>query len=163
MRRFLSFLVALAACADAPAPPVPPASSASPGSSAPDLSAVTYAPALGVEPATMSRTPRGVLYRDLVPGTGEPVGAGKLVAIHYAGSLPDGTPFDANGPSDPPYEFRLGAGDVVPGFDEAVTGMKVGGKRQVVIPPALGYGAQANGPIPANSVLVFTIDLVSAR
>ena len=111
----------------------------------------------------MSRSPRGVLYRDLTPGTGEPVGAGKLVAIHYVGTLPDGTQFDANGPSDSPYEFRLGAGEVVPGFDEAVTGMKVGGKRQVVIPPALGYGAQANGPIPANSVLVFTIDLVSAR
>lgn len=111
----------------------------------------------------MSRTPRGVLYRDLTPGTGEPVGAGKLVAIHYLGTLPNGTQFDANGPSDPPYEFRLGAGEVVPGFDEAVTGMRVGGKRQVVIPPALGYGAQANGPLPANAVLVFTIDLVSAR
>jgi FKBP-type peptidyl-prolyl cis-trans isomerase 2 len=67
------------------------------------------------------------------------------------------------GASDPPYEFRLGAGEVVAGFDEGVTGMRVGGKRQVVIPPALGYGPQANGPIPANSVLVFTIDLVSAR
>jgi len=158
MSRFLLFLIAVAACADAPAPPPAP-----PAAAAPDLTAITYAPALGVEPATMSRTPRGVLYRDVVPGSGEPVGAGKLVAIHYAGSLPDGTPFDANGPSDPPYEFRLGAAEVVPGFDEGVTGMKVGGKRQVVIPPALGYGAQANGPIPANSVLVFTIDLVSAR
>ena len=124
---------------------------------------MTFARALGIEVASMSRTPRGVLYRDLTPGTGEPVGPGKLVAIHYAGTLPDGTPFDANGPADPPYEFRLGAGEVVPGFDEAVTGMKVGGKRQVVIPPSLGYGARANGPIPANSVLVFTIDLVSAR
>src|SRR5688572_4522347 len=85
------------------------------------------------------------------------------ISIHYVGTLPDGTQFDANSASDPPYEFRLGAGEVVPGFEEAVTGMKVGGKRQVVIPPALGYGAQANGPIPANSALVFTIDLVSAR
>ena len=162
MRKTLLLLLATA-CADAPAPPVPPAPSATPAADAPDLTAISYAPALGVEPATMSRTPRGVLYRDLTPGTGEPVGAGKLVAIHYLGTLPNGTQFDANGPSDPPYEFRLGAGDVVPGFDEAVTGMRVGGKRQVVIPPALGYGAQANGPIPANSVLVFTIDLVSAR
>jgi FKBP-type peptidyl-prolyl cis-trans isomerase len=162
MRKHLLLLLAIA-CSDAPAPPVPPPSSASSASTAPDLSAITYAPALGIDVAAMSRSPRGVLYRDLTSGTGDPVGAGKLVAIHYVGTLPDGTQFDANGPSDPPYEFRLGAGEVVPGFDEAVTGMKVGGKRQVVIPPALGYGAQANGPIPANSVLVFTIDLVSAR
>lgn len=159
MRNYLVLLSGVLACADAPAPPPSPADA----SSTPDLTAISYAPALGVEPATMSRTPRGVLYRDLTPGTGEPVGAGKLVAIHYLGTLPNGTQFDANGPSDPPYEFRLGAGEVVPGFDEAVTGMRVGGKRQVVIPPALGYGAQANGPLPANAVLVFTIDLVSAR
>ena len=159
MRKYLVLLSGVLACADAPAPPPSPADA----SSTPDLTAISYAPALGVEPATMSRTPRGVLYRDLAPGTGEPVGAGKLVAIHYLGTLPNGTQFDANGPSDPPYEFRLGAGEVVPGFDEAVTGMRVGGKRQVVIPPALGYGAQANGPLPANAVLVFTIDLVSAR
>jgi peptidylprolyl isomerase len=87
----------------------------------------------------------------------------KVSRVVYVGTLPNGTRFDANGPSDPPYEFRLGAGEVVAGFDEGVTGMRVGGKRQVVIPPALGYGPQANGPIPANSVLVFTIDLVSAR
>lgn len=160
MRKILLLLVLALACTDAPAPPPAPPP---PSAAEPDLSAIAFAPALGVEVAAMSRTPGGALYRDLAPGTGEPVGAGKLVAIHYAGSLPDGTPFDANGPSDPPYEFRLGAGEVVPGFDQAVTGMKVGGKRQVVIPPALGYGARANGPIPANSVLVFTIDLVSAR
>lgn len=131
---FLLLSVVLA-CTDAPAPPPSPAAAAEP-----DLAAIAFAPALAVDLA-----------------------AGTLVAIHYAGNLPDGTPFDANGPADPPYEFRLGAGEVVPGFDEAVTGMRVGGKRQVVIPPALGYGAQGNGPIPANAVLVFTIELVSAR
>jgi peptidylprolyl isomerase len=146
MRRYLVLLSGALACADAP-----------------DLSTIAFAPALAIDLAAMSRTPRGVLYRDLTPGTGEPVGAGKRVAIHYVGTLPNGTQFDANGPSDPPYEFRLGAGEVVAGFDEGVTGMRLGGKRQVVIPPALGYGPQANGPIPANSVLVFTIDLVSAR
>lgn len=162
MRKILLFLVLGVACADAPAPPPapppPPAAAAEP-----DLGAIAFAPALAVDLAAMSRTPGGARYRDLTPGTGEPVAPGALVAIHYAGNLPDGTPFDANGPSDPPYEFRLGAGEVVRGFDEAVTGMRVGGKRQVVIPPALGYGAQPNGPIPANAVLVFTIELVRAR
>ena len=158
MRGFLLLLIATAACTDAPAPPPAP-----PAAAEPDLAAIGFAPALAVDLAAMSRTPGGVRYRDLTPCTGEPVAAGTLVAIHYAGNLPDGTPFDANGPADPPYEFRLGAGEVVAGFDEAVTGMRVGGKRQVVIPPALGYGAQGNGPIPANAVLVFTIELVSAR
>jgi FKBP-type peptidyl-prolyl cis-trans isomerase len=160
MRKIPLLLVLAVACTDPPAPPPAPPP---PPAAEPDLSAIAFAPALGIEVAAMSRTPRGARYRDLTSGTGEPVGAGKLVAIHYAGSLPDGTPFEANGPSDPPFEFRLGAGEVVPGFDEAVTGMKVGGKRQVVIPPALGYGAQGNGPIPPNAVLVFTIELVSAQ
>ena len=71
--------------------------------------------------------------------------------------------FDQNGPQDQPYAFPVGVGAVVKGFDEAVTGMKVGGKRLVVIPPELGYGSQANGPIPANSTLVFTLELVAIR
>ena len=158
MRNVLFLLSVLFSCTDAPAPPPAP-----PAAPEPDLAAITFAPELAVDLTAMSRTPGGALYRDLTAGTGEPAAAGTLVAIHYAGNLPDGTPFDANGPSDPPYEFRLGAGEVVRGFDEAVTGMRVGGKRQVVIPPALGYGAQPNGPIPANAVLVFTIELVRAR
>jgi peptidylprolyl isomerase len=85
------------------------------------------------------------------------------VAIHYVGRLADGKQFDANRPADQPFVFRIDAGEVVPGFDEGVSGMRVGGRRQVIIPPALGYGARDNGPIPANSILVFTIDLVRVQ
>ena len=160
MHRFIFMMAALGAvgCSDRPAPDAAP-----PAAWVSDISATTFAPSLGVELGAMTRTPRGAWIRDLTVGAGEPVTAGKEVAIHYAGSLPDGTPFDTNGPSDAPYVFRLGAGEVVPGFDEGVTGMRVGGKRQVVIPPALGYGAEARGPLPANAILVFTIELVSAR
>ena len=127
-----------------------------------DITKIRFAPSLGIDLAAMSRTPRGVMIRDLAIGTGDPVGKGSEVAIHYEGHLPDGTPFDANGPLDPPFTFRIESGDVVPGFDEAVTGMRKGGRRLAIIPPALGYGSEANGPIPANSFLVFTIELVGA-
>lgn len=160
MPRLLLALTMLAAiaCKDQPSPEAAP-----PESGAPDISRMTFTPALGVDISAMTATPRGVWIRDLTMGTGDPAGPGTEVSIHYDGRLPAGTQFDSNGPAEVPFTFRIDAGDVVPGFDEGVRGMRVGGKRLVVIPPALGYGAQANGPIPANSVLVFTIDLVSAR
>ncbi|HEV8599694.1 MAG TPA: FKBP-type peptidyl-prolyl cis-trans isomerase [Gemmatimonadales bacterium] len=129
----------------------------------PDIGSTTFSPSLGIELSAMTRTPRGVYLRELSPGTGAPAGPGQQVAIHYQGSLANGQPFDANGPMDPPFVFRLGAGEVVPGFDEGVTGMRAGGRRQLIIPPALGYGAQPNGPIPPNSILVFTIELVRVQ
>jgi len=147
-----------AGCTDRPTPDAGP-----PAGDPPDIARTTFEPSLGVDLAAMTQTPRGAWIRDLTVGTGEPVAAGQQVGIHYAGSLPGGQQFDANGPADAPFVFRLAAGEVVPGFDEGVTGMRVGGTRQVVIPPALGYGAEANGPIPANSILVFTIELVSVR
>ena len=160
MRSFFLALAALstAACAERPA-----ATPGTPGGAAPDIRQTTFAPALGVDLAAMQQTPRGVWIRDLTVGTGDSAVAGRQVAIHYTGTFTDGKQFDANGPADAPFEFRLAAGEVVPGFDEGVAGMRVGGRRQVVIPPSLGYGAQANGPIPANSILVFVIELVSVR
>lgn len=156
MRRALFCVLTLAACGGA-------AERKPAAAAAPDIAGTAFAPGLGVELASMTLTPRGVYTRDLSPGTGDPVGPGQQVAIHYQGNLANGQQFDANGPADPPLVFRLGAGEVVPGFEAGVTGMRVGGRRQVIIPPALGYGAQANGPIPANSVLVFTIELVSVK
>ena len=126
-------------------------------------SQITFAPVLGVDLATMAKTPSGAWYKDLTAGDGAPVGAGKHVAIHYDGRLPNGARFDVNGPTDQPFAFVLGVGAVVRGFDEGVAGMKVGGRRLVVIPPELGYGPQGNGPVPPNATLVFTIELVSAR
>ena len=165
MKRLLITLATLGAigCGDRPAADRPAPDAAPAAGAEPDIAGTTFAPSLGVDVAAMTRTPRSAWIRDLTVGSGDPVAAGKEVAIHYAGTLPDGTQFDANGPADAPYVFRLGAGEVVPGFDEAVTGMRVGGKRQVVIPPALAYGAQGNGPVPPNAILVFTIELVSAR
>jgi peptidylprolyl isomerase len=124
---------------------------------------ITFTPSLGVDLSTMKRTPSGAWYKDIVEGAGAPVSPGQQAAIHYDGHLPNGVRFDQNGPQDQPFAFPVGAGAVVKGFDEGVAGMKVGGKRLVVIPPELGYGPNANGPVPANATLVFTIELVAIR
>jgi len=128
-----------------------------------DASRIQFAPFLNVQTSTMQRTPGGAFYRDLEVGSGAAVDSGMTVSIHYAGHLPNGTPFDANQAPSAPFSFIAGVGQVIQGFDEAVDGMRVGGKRQIVIPPELGYGSQAVGPIPPNSVLVFVIEVVAAR
>ena len=164
MRRLLLAMTLLASvgCGDRPVPASGGAATGATGA-APEISRATFDPSLGVDLAAMRQTPRGVYVRDLTVGTGAEAVSGTQVAIHYIGRLADGKQFDANGPNDSPFVFRVNAGEVVPGFDEGVTGMKPGGRRQVVIPPALGYGARENGPIPANSILVFTIELVRAQ
>lgn len=141
--------------ADAPAAAPPPASQAPAAAPAP------AAPA--ADTMAMTRKPSGIFVKDLTMGTGPAAHAGQLVSVHYVGTLMDGRQFDANVGSAPPMAFHLGAHEMIAGFDEGVAGMKVGGKRMVVLPPALGYGANGNGPVPPNATLVFTIDLVSAR
>jgi FKBP-type peptidyl-prolyl cis-trans isomerase len=98
---------------------------------------------------------------DVVVGTGTAAAAGDAVTVNYIGTLDNGTTFDSSYSRNQPFTFTLGNGDVIKGWDLGVAGMKVGGKRELVIPPALGYGGQANGPIPANSTLHFTIRLLS--
>jgi FKBP-type peptidyl-prolyl cis-trans isomerase len=142
-------LVAAAACGSDDASPVAPL---------PD--GVTFAPALGVDLAAMTRTSTGLYYRDLAVGTGRAAARGGLVSVAYTGWLADGTQFDARPASDP-ITFRLGVGQVIAGWDEGLQGMREGGRRQLVIPPALGYGAGGNGPIPGNAALVFTVELVA--
>lgn len=127
----------------------------------PDLTRVTFAPALGVDIATMTRVGGGVYIKDLTVGAGAQVQQGKTLRVRYRGYLVNGTEFQNNYPPANAYPFILGAGQVIEGWDQGVPGMKVGGKRLLVIPPSLGYGNQANGPIPANSVLVFQVEVES--
>lgn len=102
--------------------------------------------------------------RDIVVGSGAEAVAGKQVTVHYVGRLSDGTVFDASANHGQPFTFTLGAGQVIKGWDMGVAGMKVGGKRELVIPPALGYGAQgAGGVIPPNATLIFEVELLEVR
>ena len=129
----------------------------------PDITMTTFAPALGIDLSKMTKTASGLYFRDLTVGTGATVLVGKRVSIHYIGWLSSGTQFDANQPGSSPFQFTVGTGQVIPGFDEGVRGMAIGGRRQLIIPPSLGYGSTASGPIPANSILVFQIDLVAIQ
>lgn len=110
-------------------------------------------------------TPSGLQYWDLVVGTGETAAAGKVARVHYTGWLTDGTKFDSSVDRNTPFEFRLGAHRVIRGWDEGVEGMKVGGKRQLRIPPDLGYGDRGagGGRIPPGATLVFDIELLEVR
>lgn len=128
----------------------------------PDLTSTTFAPALGVDLSAMTKTPSGLYYQDQTVGTGTTAQAGKQVTVHYTGWLTNGTKFDSSVDRKKPFAFTPGVGMVIAGWDEGVIGMKVGGKRKLVIPASLGYGAQSVGPIPPNSVLVFDVELLSA-
>ena len=109
-------------------------------------------------------TSSGLTFEDVVAGTGAAAAAGQKVTVHYTGWLTDGTKFDSSKDRNDPFVFPLGAGRVIKGWDEGVQGMKVGGKRKLTIPPALGYGARgAGGVIPPNATLVFDVELVSVK
>jgi len=106
-------------------------------------------------------TPSGLKYVELAVGEGEAAKAGDRVQVHYTGWLLDGTKFDSSVDRGQPFPFLLGAGRVIRGWDEGVAGMKPGGKRKLVIPPDLGYGARgAAGVIPPNATLVFEVELL---
>ena len=122
-----------------------------------------FAPSLGVDLAASSRTAGGVRWRDLQAGTGAEVRAGQRVRVHYRGTLADGTLFDENEADETPLSFRLGQGEVIRGWDEGVAGMRIGGTRQLVIPPELGYGGSGRGAIPGNAILVFTVTVVGVE
>ncbi|HWZ59198.1 MAG TPA: FKBP-type peptidyl-prolyl cis-trans isomerase [Gemmatimonadaceae bacterium] len=111
----------------------------------------------------MTKTASGLAYQDKKVGTGAAATAGKMVSVHYTGWLPDGTKFDSSRDRNEPFDFPLGAGHVIAGWDEGVAGMKVGGRRLLVIPPSLGYGAGGTGPIPPNATLVFDVELLGVK
>jgi FKBP-type peptidyl-prolyl cis-trans isomerase len=108
-------------------------------------------------------TPSGLKYVDEVVGTGERARLGRTISVHYTGTFVDGTKFESSLDRGQPYEFRLGTGNVIRGWDEGILGMQVGGKRKLIIPPDLGYGSQSNGKIPGNSTLIFEIELISVK
>lgn len=100
---------------------------------------------------------------DLKVGTGAEAVSGKMVSVHYMGWLTNGTKFDSSVDRNQPFQFQLGSGMVIKGWDQGVAGMKVGGKRKLTIPPTLGYGSRATGPIPPNSTLVFDVELLDVK
>ncbi len=109
-------------------------------------------------------TPSGLKYIDLRTGEGEAATTGKIVAVHYVGWLENGTKFDSSRDRDRPFTFRLGIGDAPKGWDEGLAGMKVGGKRKLVIPPELGFGRQGVGSVvPPNAVLLYEFELLEVR
>jgi FKBP-type peptidyl-prolyl cis-trans isomerase FkpA len=108
--------------------------------------------------------PDGLKYTDDTVGTGTEAQAGKTVTVHYTGWLLDGTKFDSSRDRNQPFLFPLGGGQVIKGWDEGVAGMKIGGKRTLIIPPELGYGARgAGGVIPPNSTLKFEVELLDVK
>lgn len=123
------------------------------------------APVVAGAPVASTITTNGeLMITDTQAGTGEEAQAGKTVVVNYVGRLTDGTVFDASEKHGQPFSFMLGAGQVIKGWDQGLVGMKVGGKRQLVIPPELAYGNQAvGGVIPANSTLVFDVELLEVR
>jgi len=108
-------------------------------------------------------TASGLQYWDVKTGSGTVATPGKTVSVHYTGWLADGTKFDSSLDRHEPFQFMLGAGHVIHGWDEGVAGMKVGGMRQLRIPPELGYGSRPRGPIPANSTLIFDVELLDVN
>jgi peptidylprolyl isomerase len=112
----------------------------------------------------MVKTPSGLQYEDMVAGSGASPAPGKKVTVHYTGWLTDGKKFDSSVDRNEPFVFQIGAGQVIPGWDEGVMSMKIGGKRKLIIPSNLGYGAAgAGGVIPPNATLVFEVILLDIR
>jgi peptidylprolyl isomerase len=109
-------------------------------------------------------TPSGLKYVDIVEGTGEMPKKGQTVEVHYTGTLEDGRKFDSSRDRNQPFDFPLGAGRVIKGWDEGISSMKVGGQRKLIIPPDLGYGSRgAGGVIPPNATLIFDVELLEIK
>ena len=128
---------------------------------------ISRAAAQGV-PGKMSELPSGLKYTDTTVGTGTEATKGKKVSVHYTGWLYNngakGAKFDSSLDRGQPFGFALGAGQVIRGWDEGVAGMKIGGKRTLIIPPDLGYGARgAGGLIPPNATLLFDVELLGVK
>jgi peptidylprolyl isomerase len=104
--------------------------------------------------------PAKLVQKDIVVGKGAAAADGDNLSMHYLGALFDGKQFEASWDAGKPFDFELGAGNVIPGWDEGIKGMKAGGRRLLVIPPELAYGAQGQGNIPPDATLIFVVDLL---
>ena len=134
-----------------------PAAGASDSQAAP----AAAAPAATAAQEKIVTTASGLKYEDLKVGEGAEARSGDRVEVHYTGWLENGTKFDSSVDRGKPFPFPLGAGRVIKGWDQGVAGMKVGGKRKLIIPPALGYGERgAGGVIPPNATLIFEVELL---
>ncbi|AGC45146.1 FKBP-type peptidylprolyl cis-trans isomerase [Myxococcus stipitatus DSM 14675] len=140
----------------------------SPGQGNPDNgdpTKVTYAESLNVDLSTMTLLPTGLYLQDLgAAGTGAEATDGARVQVHYTGWLPDGTKFESS-ENKAPIGFNVGRRQVIDGWDQGILGMRVGGKRRLIIPSSLGYGSQgsSSGRIPPYTVLIFEVELISVR
>jgi len=151
--RLLAGAALLVACTEAP-PPTPAVSG--------DPAQLTFAPALNVKLDPAELRPSGLYVHDVVVGTGPVADSMSTAEVHYTGWLADGTKFDSSRDRQETFRFTVGIGQVIGGWDEGVRGMRVGGKRQLVVPPKLGYGDIGSAPvIPRMATLVFDVELVS--
>lgn len=158
------FLVACAQTAPAPTSTTTAVPAPSP-TTVPVGSEPSPASSQDSEPSVVITTDSGLQYRDLVVGTGEEASAGATAVVHYTGWLLDGTKFDSSLDQGNPFSFPIGAGMVIKGWDEGVASMKVGGRRELIIPPALGYGDRGagGGLIPPGASLRFEVELLELR
>lgn len=101
-----------------------------------------------------------LVVQDLVVGSGAAVAVGDTATVHYVSTLQNGTVFDSSRAVNRPFSFRVGAGQVIAGWDRGIPGMRIGGRRRLTIPPSLAYGSQGSGPIPPNATLAFDIELL---
>jgi FKBP-type peptidyl-prolyl cis-trans isomerase FkpA len=123
-----------------------------------------FSASLGVDTTAMTKASSGLWYTDVTIGQGAPAEAGRTVTVHYTGWLPDGTKFDSSRDRGEPFAFTLGAGQVIAGWDEGVKGMKVGGRRKLVLPPQLAYGDGGAPPaIPGGATLVFDVEVLKVE
>jgi FKBP-type peptidyl-prolyl cis-trans isomerase len=117
-----------------------------------------------VDSAALTKTQSGLQYQDVTVGNGAQAGQGQTAVVHYTGWLTDGTKFDSSRDRGTPFSFPIGAGQVIAGWDEGVAGMKVGGRRKLVIPANLGYGEMGAPPvIPPGATLVFDVELLDLK
>jgi peptidylprolyl isomerase len=155
----LGLVATVAACGgnDEEASPTPSASLAQSPSG---TQAAGGPPAVSGEPTT---TASGLQFIDVKVGDGASPQTGQTVVVHYTGWLANGTKFDSSVDRGQPFSFVIGTGQVIKGWDEGVATMKVGGKRRLIIPPELGYGANDYGPIPGNAQLIFDVELIQIK